>query len=284
MWRVGTLWRYLQNALEQIYDKKEAHAIARYYIAEQLQCYPHTQLVLLENQPLNETFVQKAMKDLQRLLNHEPVQYVVGVAYFWGLPFKVNKNVFIPRPETELLITQALKVLQPFPKPVILDVGTGSGCIAIILAKLLPHAQVYAIDSSAEALKVAIENAKRHKVFVKFYRRSMYHATFQERFHLVVSNPPYIPPGERSQVAPNVLGKEPSLALFTPDESGLKPYEALVNIAQHYLFHEGWLLCELHPPNAGKIKSFIENSGIFKNVSLYKDFSQQWRVAAAQKR
>lgn len=245
------LWRQLV----QIYDEGEAKAIARMVYEERfgltlsdIYLGRETQLSAADQTELQ--FIAK------RLLQGEPIQYVLGQADFCGRTFMVNEHVLIPRPETEELCQW-----EPLPLPSpkgegakILDIGTGSGCIAITLAAMYPQAQVYGWDISAEALEVARENAKRHNVHVSFEQVDILsipplcmEGDRWEALSLIVSNPPYICNKERAAMAVNVLEYEPHTALFVPDDDPLLFYRAIAQFGQTALKQGGWLYFEINP-------------------------------------
>ena len=244
------LWRQLV----QIYDEGEAKAIARMVYEERfgltlsdIYLGRETQLSAADQTELEEI--------AKRLLQGEPIQYVLGQADFCGRTFMVNEHVLIPRPETEELCNW--KPL-PLPSPKgegakILDIGTGSGCIAITLAAMYPEAQVIGWDISEDALEVAKINAIRNNVNVSFEQVDALHLTSDilhqtsEALSLIVSNPPYICNKERAAMAVNVLEYEPHTALFVPDDDPLLFYRAIAQFGQTALKQGGWLYFEINP-------------------------------------
>jgi release factor glutamine methyltransferase len=185
-----------------------------------------------------------------RLLDQEPIQYVLGQADFCGRTFMVNEHVLIPRPETEELC-RWINSQDACPRVRLLDIGTGSGCIAITLAAMYPKAEVTAWDISPEALEVARENAKRTHVHVSFEQvdaLNLPHSSFlTSHFSLIVSNPPYICNKERACMEANVLEHEPHTALFVPDDDPLLFYRAIAQYGQTALEPRGWLYFEINP-------------------------------------
>ena len=186
---------------------------------------------------------------LQRLRKHEPVQYITGETEFYGLSFAVSKDVLIPRPETEELVEWILGNLQKKKKEdlKILDIGTGSGCIAIALAKNLPQAKVYAIDISEGALQLARQNAERNGVPVNFLKADILQLKeLPEKYDFIVSNPPYVRELEKEEMQQNVLEFEPELALYVKDEDPLLFYRKISELAENALSPDGSLYFEIN--------------------------------------
>jgi release factor glutamine methyltransferase len=201
-----------------------------------------------EEQPLFEA--------LSRLKQEEPIQYIIGETEFFGLPFKVNGYTLIPRPETEELVSfvlQNIKSQKLNSKSInILDIGTGTGCIAISLAKNLPNAEVYALDVSVDALKIAKQNAELNNVEVNFIKAdilnsSTWNSIFENlEFDIIVSNPPYVRNLEKIEIKNNVLNHEPHLALFVDDNNPLQFYKAITEFTVNNLKEKGMLFFEIN--------------------------------------
>ncbi len=184
---------------------------------------------------------------LQRLQQHEPVQYITGHTQFFGLPFNVNQNVLIPRPETEELVAWILEDCNHQEQLNILDIGTGSGCIAISLAKNLPNAKVTAFDISDDAIKVAQGNAILNKVEVEFFKKDILAVDFlPEKFDIIVSNPPYVRELEKKDMQRNVLEHEPETALYVKDNDPLIFYRKITGLAANNLHPGGKLYLEIN--------------------------------------
>jgi len=236
-----------------------------------------TDIALNPYQIINEMdniFFQDALK---RLKEETPIQYIIGETEFYGLPFKVNPDVLIPRPETEELVAWILKEAKQKKEIKILDIGTGSGCIAISLARHLPHATVYAIDISKEALKVAAQNAILNKVQVHFIEKDILTKINPskrdlefEKFDIIVSNPPYIRDLEKHEIQNNVLQNEPNIALFVKDENPLLFYDRISDFAKEHLNLNGLLYFEINQYLGKENLALLENKG-FKNIELRKD-------------
>ena len=231
-----------------------------------LQLQPH-QIVLNYERDF-EVEYKRFNEAMNRLKNHEPIQYVLECAYFFGLEFLVTPAVLIPRPETEELVAWILEHFSKIDALKILDLGTGSGCISIALAKNLPSAQVFALDISTEALEIARFNAKKNNVEINFISSNMLEWKSIQQFDIIVSNPPYVLEKEKKQMKDNVLKHEPHLALFVDDASPLVFYKALRKIAQKNLSQNGLCFAELNEAFGVETKALFEVS--FQNVILKK--------------
>ena len=217
---------------------------------------------------------------IQRINRHEPIQYVLGKAEFYGRGFAVDGSVLIPRPETELLIRAVLKE-KKF-SPTILDIGTGSGCIAITLAVEIPSSEVYAIDISEEALTVAQQNAENLKAKVNFSKFDILaNEKLEHRFDIIVSNPPYIAESEKKEMNSNVLDFEPPLALFVTDKDPLVFYKAIARRGKSLLKPGGKIFVEINERFGKELKQHFRNEG-YSNVSIEKDINNKDRILMAE--
>lgn len=217
---------------------------------------------------------------IQRINRHEPIQYVLGKAEFYGRAFAVDGSVLIPRPETELLIRAVLKE-KKF-SPTILDIGTGSGCIAITLAVEIPSSEVYAIDISKEALTVAQQNAKNLKAKVNFSKFDILaNEKLEHRFDIIVSNPPYIAEREKKEMNSNVLDFEPPLALFVTDKDPLVFYKVIARRGKSLLKPGGKIFVEINERFGKELKQHFRNEG-YGNVSIEKDINNKDRILMAE--
>ncbi|WP_347375113.1 peptide chain release factor N(5)-glutamine methyltransferase [Aequorivita sp. Q41] len=226
-----------------------------------------------------KTIFQKA---LLQLLNNEPIQYILGETEFYGLPFKVNKHTLIPRPETEELVEWILsevKNIQGIEGEFnILDIGTGSGCIAISLAKNLPTSIVSAIDFSKEALKVACQNANDNQVEVHFFQADILKtAQLPKQYDLIVSNPPYVREMEKKMMQQNVLKYEPDSALFVSDADPLLFYRVISQLAKKHLKPNGNLFFEINEYLSEELRVFLKEEG-FQNIEVKKDIFRKNRM------
>ena len=223
---------------------------------------------------------------LQRLKKEIPIQYILGETAFYGLTFKVDRNVLIPRPETEELVDWIIKDSSKSQGLRILDIGTGSGCIAISLAKHLPNAEIYALDISKKALQVAEQNAKLNKVSIHFIEQDILNTNVILKgannlpFDIIVSNPPYVRESEKVTIKKNVLAFEPHSALFVYDTNPILFYEAIGNFSKKYLKKDGKLFFEINQYLSNEITQFLEKNG-FTPIEPRKDLFGNDRMIKA---
>ena len=235
---------------------------------------------------------------LEKLKNHEPIQYILGKTEFFGFPFIVNKNTLIPRPETEELVVWILEEVTLLQKSIlkeisILDIGTGSGCIAILFSKKLRNAKTYAIDISKKALKIAKKNAKLNKVFINFFEIDILKINSLEnlkkdqnssnqpvKFDIIVSNPPYVRNSEKIEINRNVLENEPHQALFVSDENPLLFYEKIADLSKKHLTENGILFFEINQYLGKEILEMLLQKGV-KNFEIRKDLFGNERMIKA---
>lgn len=201
-----------------------------------------------------------------------PIQHIIGTAYFMGEDFIVNENVLIPRDETEILVRKAVEIVDNNGFEKVLDIGTGSGCIACMIAQKT-SAQVLGVDISTDALQIALDNSSKLNLFNKaIFRKSDIFSNIKgEKFDLIISNPPYIPLNEKEQLQLEV-GFEPELALFAQDAEGIDFYDRIIKRAPEFLNDGGYLMFELGIGQAEAVKKLMENAG-FKNVEVEKDLA-----------
>jgi release factor glutamine methyltransferase len=225
---------------------------------------------------------------VDRRLDGEPIQYIVGETEFYGLPFQVNRDVLIPRPETEHLVEKVIELADGFhrsliPQPRIVDVGAGSGAIAVTLAAKLDYAEITAIDLSAAALAVARRNAKSNGVAgkIRFLQGDLLAPVAEERFEIVASNPPYVPQGDRDGLAVEVRDFEPGLALFAGDE-GLDIYRRLIPDAFDVLIPGGFVALEIGFGQSEAIENLLAEAG-FEQIEFVPDLQGIPRVACGRK-
>ncbi|MBQ7419114.1 MAG: peptide chain release factor N(5)-glutamine methyltransferase [Prevotella sp.] len=279
-------YRELWQQLTQLYDEGEAKAIAR-MVYEVRYGLSLSDIYIGKDTQLSADNQAELEEIAKRLAEGEPVQYVLGQVDFAGHTFLVTPQVLIPRPETaELVEWVSLTANRQRPITQMLDIGTGSGCIAISLAARFPQASVTAWDISAEALAVARENAKRTRVHVSFEQVDILHLTsFHQTagaFDLIVSNPPYICNKEREDMERNVLHYEPHRALFVPDDNPLLFYRAIADYAQTALTSGGWLYFEMNPLYAGELKELLGRMS-YHDIELSTDQFGKQRFMRAQR-
>ncbi|WP_111709237.1 peptide chain release factor N(5)-glutamine methyltransferase [Lutibacter citreus] len=223
-------------------------------------------------------FLKNALSELSKFT---PIQYIIGETEFFGLKFKVNKNVLIPRPETEELIQSIIEDSKNLGEIKILDIGTGTGCIAISLAKNLPNATIFALDISSEALKTAKENALLNNASVKFIEADILNLDeLPSTYSIIVSNPPYVRELEKQHMQKNVLDNEPHLALFVEDDNPLLFYNKIGDLAKKHLSSKGNLYFEINQ-YLGKETAELISEKDFKNVQLKKDMFGEDRMLKA---
>ena len=270
----------LRNGLAGVAEPQEVQAMIR-IICEDIFNYDQVDVALRQESELPD-FAQERITDIiSRLCRHEPLQYIVGSARFHGHRFKVTPAVLIPRPETEQLIDMIVDE-NPASDLRVLDMGTGSGCIAISLARALKFAQVDALDVSRDALAVARENAALLKVKVRFFESDMLSPQPPARYDIIVSNPPYVCWSERESMERNVLDYEPGQALFVPDNDPLLFYKAIAAYAAQSLERGGRLYLEINQRFGNEVKRLLEGNG-FDEVRIIEDSYGKTRFAAAVK-
>lgn len=213
-----------------------------------------------------------------RAKTHEPIQYIIGLADFMGEKFLVNKDVLIPRDETELLVRKAIEIIKENNFKMVLDMCTGSGCIACMIAKLT-NSQAMGVDISTEAIHTAFKNMEKFGLYNRaIFRKSDIYSKIREdeKFDLIVSNPPYIPPKEKETIQEEV-SYEPDLALYTTDEKGLAFYEKIIKDAPKFLHKGGYLMFELGIGQSTSVAQLMKKAG-FENIKVLKDLANIDRV------
>ena len=278
--------RHFEQQLSRIYTLREAKNIAL-LVAEALTGKGRVDFYLQPD--IDLTFEQQAKSELylRALLDNQPVQYVLGEAHFLDMILNVTSDVLIPRPETEelvLLVANDFKQKQ-FLNPRLLDIGTGSGCIALGLSKLLPQAQVFARDISQPALEIAKGNAQKYDLEIAWMEADILnfeeHEQLPHQLDAIVSNPPYITHREIQQMTKQVVDYEPHLALFVPDNEPLLFYRAIATFAQKALQPNGSIFFEIHENYAQEVSNLINQSG-FVHVRVYPDMSGRQRMLSAK--
>ena len=281
--KIKDLKHKFHEQLDAIYGKEEVQTFF-FMLTEYYNAIKRIDLALNTDLTIEDDFVLKYESALKALKNHEPIQYIIRQTEFYGLPFYVNKNTLIPRPETEELVelilsnittNGQLELVGSDNKFNILDIGTGTGCIAISLAKQLPNANVSAIDVSAKALEMANKNAQLNQVDINFIENDILKICNSEldsatKFDIIVSNPPYVRQLEKQQMQDNVLNHEPHLALFVEDENPLIFYRAITQFATKNLKPNGELYFEINEYLGKEMMALLEEFG-FKNIHLKQD-------------
>lgn len=271
-----------RSRLVPIYGGSETSWLLR-IVMEHIKGWNQVELFLRADKEVSDFTVSEVNRVIDRLLENEPVQYIFGDTYWHGMTLKVTPDVLIPRPETEELADMIVKGNTASDLKV-LDVCTGSGCIAVALAKFMNFPDVTAIDISPEAIDIAKENARLQKVKIGFQTADALDLKkhLSGRYDIIVSNPPYVMESEKSGMERNVLDHEPSLALFVPDNDPLRFYKAIADFAFDALSDRGRLYFELNPLTAAELKEWMLQSG-WNEVCLLPDLHAKTRFLIAQK-
>ena len=268
--------------LSSLYDEKEIESffyiiLEKNHQLKRIDLALNPTLAMDDNQLLQWDFIAEELK------TQKPIQYILGETFFYGLRFEVDENTLIPRPETEELIALILSnyQIETSGNPKILDIGTGSGCIAIALAKNILNSDVFAIDVSEKALEIAKRNAENNKVAVTFLRKNILTTEdLEQNFDIIVSNPPYVRKLEKAEINANVLEYEPHLALFVEDDDALIFYKKIANLAKKNLKINGQLYFEINQYLGKETVELLEKLG-FKNIQLFKDIYGNDRMISA---
>jgi release factor glutamine methyltransferase len=272
--------------LTSMYGEGEAESFF-YLILEEKQQLKRIDLALQPDLVFSEEEIKVWNSILEQLKLEIPIQYLLGKTSFYGLDFEVNENVLIPRPETEELVDWIISNNQTISKSSglkILDIGTGSGCIAISLAKNIPNAQVFAIDVSEKALATAKRNAILNDVNVTFIEQNILETLdLKQEFDIIVSNPPYVRNLEKEEIKKNVLDNEPHLALFVEDHDALIFYRKIAELAQKNLSNSGQLYFEINQYLGKEMVELLEKMD-FKNIELRKDIYGNDRMMRGENR
>ncbi len=265
------------SLLQSVYDALEAEQVF-YFLLEEVKQWTRVDLALHPTIEFSVEELQKMDGYLQRLLTHEPIQYILGKTHFYGLELEVNPNTLIPRPETEELVEWIIQENKHKTYLQILDIGTGSGAIAIALAKNLPNATVWALDVSEQALQMAQKNALNNQVSITFLQEDILNLKdLPVKFDVIVSNPPYVRELEKVEIKPNVLNFEPHLALFVSDQKPLVFYEIITQLATQNLKGNGKLYFEINQYLPDLMKDLLMEYQ-FQNVVLKQDIYQNYRM------
>ena len=277
---VRDIRKYYCEQLCSVYDNDEANAmililLEHYFNITRIKMALEPELRLSESEMLTFHF---AVKDL---LKNKPIQYIIGETEFCDLKFKVNENVLIPRPETSELVMKIINSQQPTAnsQQLILDIGTGSGCIAISLAKQIPNSKVYALDISEKALEVAKGNAINNDTDVTFIHDDILNLKNNRdtKFDIIVSNPPYVRELEKAEMRDNVLDWEPHNALFVSDSDPLIFYRNILEFAKTYLNQDGEIWFEINEYLGKEMTDLCKEYG-FSDVEIFKDFRGKERA------
>lgn len=276
------------NELDEIYGKEEVNSFFYLMIEHHLKLQRfilalEPQLVVSkeEEQPLFEA--------LSKLKLQQPIQHILGKSHFMGTDFLVNQHVLIPRPETEELVQWIIQEVQSAKYKVqssnglrVLDIGTGSGCIAISLAKALENSKVYALDISSKTIEVAKANAEANEAEINFLEEDVFMFETPLEFDVIVSNPPYVRDLEKEKMQQNVLEHEPHQALFVPDDNPLKYYKTIAEVAKRSLKANGSLFLEINEFLANETMALLKEHN-FSEIELRKDIFEKDRMIRAKR-
>ncbi|MES2274686.1 MAG: peptide chain release factor N(5)-glutamine methyltransferase [Bacteroidota bacterium] len=281
---VKDVFTRFKQQLANVYNPQETEAIILLTLSDLLNT-SNTKLKAFPEAEIGYQQAEQLEYIVQELKTGRPIQYILGHTEFYGLPFKVNPSVLIPRPETEELVQWIIQTVNKSTTPVhhLLDIGTGSGCIAITLKKYLPNLKIFAIDISSQALQTAKANAQLNHVDVNFIEADIlnFDASIQlPQFDIIVSNPPYVTLVDKEQMHTNVTDFEPHTALFVPENDPLLFYKAIANFAQEQLTDNGQLFFEINE-NYGKETVELLTGNSFKDVELRQDMSDRDRMVKA---
>lgn len=271
--------------LDSLYGEDEVTSFF-YMLTEAYFGMPRLALFLHPGFAITKAEEQPLFVALAQLKEERPIQYILGETEFYGLPFKVNEHTLIPRPETEELVRWILLESQKDKQQTILDIGTGTGCIAISLSKNLSKFEVFAMDVSENALKIAKENAYLNETNVQFVegdilnRNDRNSAFLDVEFDIIVSNPPYVRNLEKAEMKNNVLRNEPHLALFVDDDDPLVFYKSITEFASKHLKKGGQLYFEINQYLANEMVELLEDFK-FQNIELKKDIFGNFRIIKA---
>ncbi|HUS00799.1 MAG TPA: peptide chain release factor N(5)-glutamine methyltransferase [Chitinophagaceae bacterium] len=277
MMTVDELYKDFVEQLKTIYDEREANNIAD-WVFESIAGGTRLDRISNKQQAISSSTIQQLNNALQQLLQHKPVQYVLGDAWFYKMKLKVNEHVLIPRPETEELvewvveeirnkkseISKKVAKLTPHNSQLtLLDIGTGSGCIAIAIKKELPDVEMSAVEISEDALSLAKENAAGQNVKINFLQLDFLDEGSWPSlgsFNILISNPPYIPGNEKIKLAKNVVDHEPHLALFVNDDNPLIFYQKIADFADKHLKEEGKIFVEVHEDHTSEVQQIFKEN------------------------
>lgn len=268
----------IRKELAGIFSPEETDSLI-FLIFEKLMGYSRTRFLLAGDEKLSKELLTEIVKIVDRLKQHEPIQYILGETEFYGLSFDTVPDVLIPRPETEELVDWIIRENQ-IQAPVILDIGTGTGCIAVSLRKNIPDSTVLACDISPVCIRTTQQNARRNTADIQVFEYNILNNTPEiefPRLDVIVSNPPYVRESEKKRMEKNVLGFEPGLALFVPDDNPLLFYIRIADFAGIHLKHGGRLYFEINEAFGTECLAMLQHNG-FSELRLKKDIHGKHRM------
>ena len=272
-----TTIQYIKNELQGIYPNPEIDALTR-IMFEWVCNLNYSDLIIQRNKKIRKESFYEIEKIIGRLKTNEPIQYILGQTEFFGLTLKVNRSVLIPRPETEELVALILKE-NKLGSPKILDIGTGSGCIALALKSKLPKAEIEGIDVSEQAIQTAKSNSSHCNFDVCFFQNNIFEWENKSWpvYDIIVSNPPYVRESEQNKMHANVLQFEPGNALFVSDENPLVFYQVIADFAKKTLKKEGQLYFEINEELGEEMIKMLNKSG-FNFIKIFNDINNKNRM------
>lgn len=282
-------YHHLQQSLQPLYENREAANIAD-LIIEDITGWDRSKRVINHDAELTYEQLQRFLLEKEELLHGKPMQYVLGHAWFCDMRFQVDEHVLIPRPETEELVMEIKQVYADNGKEEkgrikMIDIGTGSGCIAISLKKYFPDWEVWAVDKSNAALELAKKNAVLLDAKINFTETDILTALKSDAlpaFDIIISNPPYIPVEDKLEMSAQVLEHEPHMALFVTNSDPLEFYRAIVAFSDHHLLRGGMLFFETHELHAAAVVDLMEEND-FEQIVIKKDFQEKDRIVYGQR-
>lgn len=274
---IHSVINYFEEKLSETFSSREIKLIARSFISKRLG-WKASDFISRKEEKVSESDLLFFREKIKQLLSGVPFQYVLGETFFYNILLKTDKRALIPRPETEELVDWIVNEHKDQKDLKILDIGTGSGCIPLAIKSVMPKFQVTGVDVDSEALSLAKENAISLNLEVDFIQHDILSSEDLDReWDMIVSNPPYIPLKEKSQMAKHVIEYEPELALFTTNENPLVFYEKIADFAALKLSKDGWLYFEIHESNADKVVQLLENRN-FQSITVKKDLQGKDRM------
>jgi release factor glutamine methyltransferase len=266
--KLNEFYRHFLLQLRFIYDENEASNITK-MVFESLANISRADVLRNPEMQIDQDTFSLLNQSLDQLLNHQPIQYVLGEAWFYHLKYKVSDAVLIPRPETEELVNLVIQHLKSSQQKTVIEIGTGSGCIPISIKKNIPEISITSVDVSNAALDLATTNANFHQTIIEFKQVDFLNELEREKlgmFDIIISNPPYIPHVEKNTMDKHVTDFEPALALFVPDEDPLIFYKAILRFAKNHLNEKGKIFLETHENFSGDVCALFKDAGFDAKV------------------
>jgi release factor glutamine methyltransferase len=274
---IHSVINYFEEKLSKTFSSREIKLIVRSFISKRLG-WESSDFISRKEEKVSESDLLFFKEKINQLLDGVPFQYALGETFFYNVLLKTDKRALIPRPETEELVDWIVNEHKDQKDLRILDVGTGSGCIPLAIKSVITKAKVSGIDVDSEALTLAKENSNHLNLAVEFFQHDILATEeLDMEWDIIVSNPPYIPIKEKSEMAKHVLEYEPELALFTTNENPLVFYEKIADFATRKLSENGWLYFEIHESNADQVVRDLENKN-FQAITVKKDLQGKDRM------